>query len=284
MKKSLLTLALVALVSGASAQEYALEIPLWPNGPAEENGITTPEVRFPDWTVRNISEGAVYVWPAQGEKTGQAMLICPGGGYSMQAANHEGKILAQWLASQGITAVVLKYRLPNKHPEIPLADAQQAMRIIRSHASEWGVDPARVGVCGFSAGGHLASTLLTHFDEASRPDFGILFYPVVTMKEATHGGSRHELLGENPSAELVERFSNETQVTPETPPTMILFSDDDSLVPTVNGTLFYNALKANKVRAAIHIFPSGEHGWGFGDRFKYHEEMKAAVVDWLAGF
>ncbi len=193
-------------------------------------------------------------------------------------------MFAEWFASQGITAVVLKYRLPNRHSEIPLTDARQAMRTIRSHATEWGVDPGRVGVIGFSAGGHLASTLLTHFDEGSRPDFGILFYPVVTMTKATHGGSRLNLLGENPSPELVERFSNEKQVTADTPPTMIFFSDDDGTVPPVNGTMFYDALKANGVRAALYVFPVGGHGWGFRDNFKYYEAMKTATTDWIAGF
>jgi acetyl esterase/lipase len=284
MKKSLLSLALAAVSLGAGAQSYEIEIPLWPDGPAQSNGITDPEIRHTDWSVSNISEGAIYVWPARGENTGKAILICPGGGYSHQAANHEGRMFAQWFASQGITGIVLKYRLPNGHSEIPIADAQQAMRIIRNHAAEWGVDPGRVGVIGFSAGGHLASTLLTHFDEGSRPDFGILYYPVVTMTEATHGGSRHNLLGETPSAELVERFSNEMQVTPETPPTMIFFSDDDDVVPPVNGTMFYNALKANGVKSTMYIFPSEGHGWGFRDSFKYHEAMKAATVDWLSNF
>jgi acetyl esterase/lipase len=191
---------------------------------------------------------------------------------------------AEWFAAKGSPAVVLKYRLPNGHREIPLADARQAVRVIRERADGWGVDPARVGVIGFSAGGHLASTLLTHSEGVERPDFGILFYPVVTMGVATHGGSRRNLLGENPASELIERFSNERQVTPDTPPTMILFSDDDTAVPPVNGTAFYNALKAAGVPSALHIYPEGGHGWGMNAEFRYHEPMKAAVADWLARF
>jgi acetyl esterase/lipase len=213
-----------------------------------------------------------------------AILICPGGGYSMQAAGHEGRMFAEWFASQGITAAVLKYRLPNGHSNIPVSDARQAMKVIRGMAGEWGVDPAKVGVIGFSAGGHLASTLLTYYDDGSRPDFGILFYPVITMSTATHGGSRRGLLGPNPSQELLDRFSSELQVTAQTPPTMIFFSDDDTVVPPVNGTAFYNALKAAKVPAAMHIYPEGNHGWGFRPDFKYHEAMKAAMTDWLARF
>ncbi len=282
MKKTFMTIVLATTLGAATAQTH--EIPLWPDGPAESNGITSPEERRADWSVYNISEAAVYVWPAKGENTGRAILICPGGGYSMQAAGHEGRDFAEWFASQGITAAVLKYRLPNGHSEIPLADAQQAMRVIRENAEEWGVDGGKVGVIGFSAGGHLASTLLTHYDKTSRPDFGILFYPVVTMTGTTHGGSRRNLLGGNPSPELVERFSNERQVTPDTPPTMIFFSDDDGVVPPVNGTMFYAALKAAGVPAAIYFFPTGGHGWGFRENFKYHGAMKAAVVDWVARF
>jgi acetyl esterase/lipase len=282
MKKALLTAALAAATGIASAQ--TIEIPLWPDGPAESNGITEPELRRDDWTVTNVSEAAVYVRPAEGANTGRAILICPGGGYSNEAANHEGRMFAEWFASRGITAVVLKYRLPNGHSEIPLADARQAMRVIRRRAEEWGVDTSKVGVIGFSAGGHLASTLLTHFDEGSRPDFGILFYPVVTMTEATHGGSRGNLLGKEPSPQLVERFSNERQVTADTPPTMIFFSDDDKVVPPVNGTMFYDALKAAGVPSAMYVFPTGGHGWGFNGNFKYHEAMKAATMDWIARF
>jgi acetyl esterase/lipase len=281
MKKTLMTVAVAMVFGAAGAQNYKIEIPLWPDGPAESNGITEPELRRDDWSVTNVSEASIYVWPARGENTGKAILICPGGGYSNEAANHEGSRFAEWFAAHGITGVVLKYRLPNGHSEIPLADAQQAMRVIRENAAAWGVDPAQVGVTGFSAGGHLASTLLTHFDAGSRPDFGILFYPVVTMNNTTHGGSRHNLLGENPSPQLIERFSNERQVTADTPPTMIFFSDDDKTVDPRNGTMFYDALKANGVPAAMYIFPTGGHGWGFNESFKYHEAMKAAMKDWI---
>ncbi len=285
VKKTILTAAFAVAFGAVSAQTYELELPLWDKtAPAEHNGITTPEVRNDDWSLSNVSEAAIYVWPAKGENTGMAILICPGGGYTHQAANHEGMQFAEWFASQGITAVVLKYRLPNGHSEIPVADARQAMKVIREHAAEWGVDPQRVGVIGFSAGGHLASTLLTRFDEGSRPDFGILFYPVITMTHATHGGSRYHLLGENPSQELVELYSNELQVTPGTPPTMIFFSDDDNVVPPVNATMFYNALKACRVPSTMYIFPSDGHGWGFRNSFRYHEAMKAATLDWIGRF
>lgn len=282
MKKLLLAALAIMVISTTAAQTY--EVALWPDDPAESNGLTGPEERCDDWNVYNVSEAALYVWPAEGENTGLTILICPGGGYEMQAAGHEGKQFAEWFAAHGITAAVLKYRLPNGHSGIPLADAQQAMRVLRENAVDRGIDPTRIGVIGFSAGGHLASTLLTHYDSASRPDFGILYYPVVTMAEATHGGSRNNLLGKNPSAELITLYSNEKHVTADTPPTMIFFSDDDNAVDPQNGTMFYNALKENNIRSSMHIFPTGGHGWGFNKSFKYHDEMKTLTLDWLSRF
>jgi len=276
-------LAALTLPFAAPLAAQPLEIALWPDGPAEHNGLTGPETRDGDW-ISNVSEAAVTVWPARGANTGRAMIICPGGGYAGQAAGHEGVQFAEWFADAGVTAVVLKYRLPNHHSEIPLADARQAVRVVRERAAEWGVDPHKIGVMGFSAGGHLASTLLTHYDAASRPDFGILFYPVVTMSAATHGGSQRNLLGDAPAPELIERFSNERHVTADTPPTMIFFSDDDRTVPPANGTAFYDALKRAGVPSALYIFPVGGHGWGFNRDFRHHEQMKALVEDWMGRF
>ncbi len=277
MKHILLTALSAMVFCAGAAQTY--EIPLWPDGPAESNGITVAEVRYDDWSVTNVSEAVLYVWPAEGENTGVAVLICPGGGYSGQAAGHEGKQFAEWLAANGITAAVLKYRLPNGHSEIPVTDARQAMKELRNMAQDWEID--RIGVMGFSAGGHLASTLLTRSDKDSRPDFGILFYPVITMKEATHGGSRKNLLGENPSQEIIELYSNELQVTPETPPTLLFFSEDDTVVPPVNGQMFVEALEKNGVRNTLVLYPEGGHGWGFHSSFDYHEQMKSEVSEWI---
>jgi acetyl esterase/lipase len=223
------------------------------------------------------------IFPADRSKnTGIAVLICPGGGYALEAAQHEGVEFASWYASQGITAAVLKYRLPNKHHEIPLKDAQEAMRILRKEAAQWGVNPQKIGVSGFSAGGHLAATLLTHFDATTRPDFGVLFYPVISMKESiTHQGSRRNLIGDKYNEELIRLYSNEDRVTKDTPPTLLILSDDDKSVIPENSTLFYNALKANNIPAALYIFPEGKHGWGFNKTFKYHEDMKRLVLDWI---
>ncbi|MDR2626553.1 MAG: alpha/beta hydrolase [Dysgonamonadaceae bacterium] len=258
------------------------EIPVWPDGAPESNGITEAETEK-DGNIGHISTASMKIFPADKSKnTGLAVLICPGGGYSREAARHEGSQFAAWYASHGITGIVLKYRLPNKHHEIPLKDAQEAMRILRKDAAQWGIHPQKIGVSGFSAGGHLASTLLTHFDADCRPAFGILFYPVISMKEfITHHGSRKNLIGDKYNEDLIRTYSNEDQVKKDTPPTLLLLSDDDTSVIPENSTLFYNSLKANKIPATLYIFPEGKHGWGFNKTFKYHEEMKQLVLDWI---
>ncbi len=285
MKKYILLFALSTICFSISAQEY-MEIQLWPNGPKESNGITEPEKEDTEadgGRIHNISVASMKVYLADKNKnTGTAIIICPGGGYKIEAALHEGKMFAEWYATNGITAIILKYRLPNKHHQIPLKDAQEAMRIVRKNASEWGINPQKIGISGFSAGGHLASTLLTHFDESSKPNFGILFYPVISMRPSvSHGGSRKNLMGEEYNETLITEYSNDEQVTKDTPSTLLLLSDDDKTVPPLNSTLFYNALKKNNIPASMYIFPEGKHGWGFKSSFKYHEEMKQLVLDWL---
>ncbi len=214
---------------------------------------------------------------------GKAIIACPGGGYQHLAMEHEGTQFAPWLNEQGIALIVLKYRMPKGNHEIPLSDAKQAMKIVRQHAKDWNIDTNKIGIMGFSAGGHLASTLATHFDSETRPDFQILFYPVITMdKTYTHGGSRKNLLGENPLEELVKFYSNELQVTPETPKAFILFSNNDKTVPSLNGVNYYLALQKNGVSAELHIYPTGGHGWGFKDDFIYKPQWIAALVQWLS--
>ncbi len=284
MKKTALTLCLALLTGGLHAQQAPIEKPLWNTLP-DSNGLSGPEKIDEKGFITNISSPAITVYPADDAKnTGMAVLIAPGGGYGAEASWHEGRDFATWLAENGVAGVVLKYRLPNRHRLIPLEDAQQAMRVIRSNAADWGIDPSKVGVMGSSAGGHLASTLLTHFDEGSRPDFGVLVYPVVTFIDSlTHRGTVRSLLGENPSQELRDYYSNEKQVTPQTPPTLIFFSDADKTVDPRNGTLFYEALRANGVPGALYLFPNGWHGWGFREQFPYHETMKMLYLDFLNG-
>ena len=281
---------------------------LWPQGVPESNGITVAETTVND-RVENVSVPSMTFYQADSAlNTGVTILVIPGGGYARQAVGHEGSQFGEWLSSLGINAFVLKYRLPNKHAYIPLKDAQQAMRIIRSRAGEWRLNPMKVGVSGFSAGGHLASTLGTHFDLGTpvppavptkskkpvqpipaplssyscRPDFMILFYPVVSMQESvTHAGSRENLLGLGYKKDSVDYYSNELQVTKDTPPTLFFLSDDDGAVPPQNSFDFYAALKKFKIPASLHIFPEGGHGWGFRDTFRYHEAWKSLYIDWL---
>ena len=195
----------------------------------------------------------------------------------------EGDPFAAWLAGQGITGVVLKYRMPNGHHRIPLEDAKQGMRLIREHAREWQIDTARIGVMGFSAGGHLAATLLTRYEATSRPAFGILFYPVISFDDRwAHRGSVQNLLGADSTETMKTYYSNELQVTPQTPPTLLLLSNNDGTVKPRNSIMFYEALRENRVLTALYIFPSGGHGWGFRDTFAYHEIMKTLILQWIA--
>lgn len=214
---------------------------------------------------------------------GTAIVMCPGGGYSHQATGHEGHDMAQWMNSLGITYVVLKYRLPHGHDEVPLADAEQAMRLVREHAAEWGVDPQKVGIAGASAGGHLATTLATHYSSPeTRPDFQVLFYPVVSMDAAkTHRGSRDNLLGKEATDEQVKKFSNELQVTKDTPKAFIMLSSDDRAVPPANSIDYYTALINNGVSATLHAYPTGGHGWGFRDSFPYKRQWTEELEKWL---
>lgn len=233
----------------------------------------------------NVSHPTLTIYSPEKEKnTGMAVIICPGGGYTGLSFQNEGTQVAEWFREQGITAVILKYRMPNGHKDIPLSDAWQAIRYIRKNAGQLNVHPSKVGIIGYSAGGHLAATASNHFSFEgihTRPDFSILVYPVITMEVLTHGGSRKNLLGENPSVEDIHRFSNEKQVSVNTPPTLLLLSDDDRVVLPQNSIDYYSALKRNKIPAAMYIFPEGGHGWGMNKAFKYHNDMLSLIKRWL---
>ena len=209
------------------------------------------------------------------------MVICPGGSYLGLAIGHEGHDVARWLSQNGVTAAVLKYRMPNGHPEVPLEDVQQALRIMAGlEAGTTGFTADKVGIMGFSAGGHLAATASTL--GAFKPAFAILVYPVITAEPGKgHQFSFDNLLGKDRTAEQSEYYSLQNRVTEATPPTLLFHSDDDTGVPPVNSALYYEALKAHGVKASLHIYPLGEHGWGFLTTFPYHEIWKAAVLDWL---
>ena len=272
--KKLFLMSLVFLSTMLAAQK-PVEIKLWPNGAPNTNNMTQQVENGPLY----VAEPTLTVYPAK-EGNGMAIVACPGGGYTHLAMNHEGHDLANWFNSQGITYAVLTYRMPNGNNEVPLSDAQQALRIMRQHAAEWNLQ--QVGIMGSSAGGHLASTAATHFtDVETRPDFQILLYPVVTMLQNTHGGSRNELLGKSPTTEQIRHFSNELQVTSDTPQAFIVLSSDDGAVPPSNGVNYYLALQKNNVPASLHVYPTGGHGWGYRDNFKYKQQWTQELEKWL---
>ncbi len=285
MKKLLLLLPFLTDTLAAQPRDYgqALAVAIWDNATApHSNGIATPETAPAPGRIGNTSEAELFIYPAEPAKnTGLAVVICPGGGYTRLAMEHEGHAVAEWLAANGITAAVLKYRMPAGHPEVPLEDAEQALRIMKGTVPGAGRYAAeRVGIVGFSAGGHLAA--MTSNLAKTKPAFALLFYPVITARKGSaHEGSFDNLLGRDRNAESETRYSLENCVTPSTPPTLLLLSDDDRAVPPVNSTLYYNALKQHGVKASMHIYPVGGHGWGIRDGFEYKPCWQAAALDWL---
>jgi acetyl esterase/lipase len=254
--------------AAAVAAPLPTPIPLW-SGPAPQSHGTAPA---------DIPEITPFLVDDPLSPT-PAIVICPGGAYGFLAIDTEGYNEARWFQAHGVSAFVLKYRLPTagyRHP-VPLLDAQRAIRLVRSRADGWKIDAEKVGIMGFSAGGHLASTLETHFDSGDpgasdpvdqlgcRPDFAVLVYPVISMKDGlTHPGSKANLLGPNPDPALVANLSNETQVTSNTPPTLLIIVDDDTVVPPDNSRLMYAALRKAGVSSELQEYPHGGHGFGYG--------------------
>lgn len=274
--------AILAVATAACAQSRT-EM-LYPG--AAPGAVGTEELDIPRLTI----------WVADpGKAVGTAVVVCPGGGYGALAMDHEGKQIAEYLNGLGISAFVLKYRLgPRYRHPAPLQDAQRAIRTVRSRAKEFNVDPARIGIWGFSAGGHLASTAATHFDSgkpessdpvervSSRPDFAILAYPVISFTtEYVHKGSRRNLLGETPDSSLAELLSNEKQVTKDTPPTFLFHTNEDSGVPPENSVLFYLALRKAGVPAEMHIYEKGRHGVGLAPKDPILSSWSGRLTDWF---
>ncbi|NLK47510.1 MAG: alpha/beta hydrolase [Bacteroidales bacterium] len=263
MKKKLLIAGLLILgLQMGIAQE---KIILYPNGAPESNEIAEDEtLRDPEFLTK-ISEARMYGYFApEALNNGTAVLICPGGGYSGVAFVKEGEEIAKWFNALGVNAFVLYYRMPNGHHDIPLKDAKTALEIIHKQAKSWGINKKKIGIMGFSAGGHLAATAATHLKaENNRPDFAILGYPVITMQEGlTHGGSRQNLLGQNPEEDLVNLYSCELQVSIKTPPAFLFHAEDDKVVPIQNSLMFVEALKSKKIPVELYSFPKGGHGFG----------------------
>lgn len=264
-----------------------------PGATIAEKVVTTDVERISNVTVPTLT---AYL-PAKDKATGAAVMICPGGGYAILASSHEGSDIARWFAEQGVAAFVLKYRLPNpaimtNQHEVPLMDAMQGIRLIRRDAASYGIDPNRIGVMGFSAGGHLASTLSTHWNgpepatarvtgnesvqsTSAQPNFAILMYPVITFGEKAHAGSRNNLLGTlKDDAAKIAYYSNELQVTAQTPPTFLVHSMDDKAVPVENSISYYLACLKNGVQAEMHLYPKGGHGYAM------RTADKGSVANW----
>jgi len=291
---------LFILTINVSAQLIMVKV--WPDGVpgsiknetySEKATETNGEIsRF-----EKVTDPAMYVFLPQSEKaTGTAVLICPGGGYGVLAFSHEGFAIARWLNENGIAGIILKYRLPSdlimKDKSIgPLQDAQEAMRIIRRNASVWKINPAKVGVIGFSAGGHLASTLSTHYAEkvydpadttSARPDFSLLIYPVISFDASfTHSGSRKNLIGEKPSEEAIMHFSNELQITEKTPPSFLVHAADDKTVPVKNSIVYFEGLQKNNIPAEMHIYQKGGHGFGLSKDKGTQSSWPELCLNWL---
>jgi len=289
MKIILCALTLITTAIFAHAQEKP--IPLYPNGvpnskPAPASYI---EKHDKDWITFVSIPTIIPYLPAKGTANGTAVLIFPGGSYSGLSMENEGASIAKAFNTIGITAFVVKYRLPSDEIMVdktigPLQDAQQAVLLVRKHAAEWGLKSDKIGIIGFSAGGHLASTEGTHFDNlvvedkdniSVRPDFMMLLYPVISFGPMAHAGSRENLLGKNPTAAQLKLYSNEKQVTATTPPTFLVHAEDDNVVPVQNSLMFYDALLNSKVKAEMHIFEAGGHGFGLNN-----SKSKDKWFDW----
>ena len=294
--------ALQALVCGLSCLQA---VAAQPRPSTEPPAGTKTELVWPGGAPGALGDSeadkpalTIFVPPAA-NRSKTAVVVCPGGGYGGVAIDHEGWPVAEWFNSVGITAFVLRYRVAPYRNPAPLMDAQRALRIVRSRADEFGIDPKKIGMIGFSAGGHLVSTAATHFDTGKadatdplervscRPDFVILGYPVITFDPAKrHTGSMVNLLGPNPSPEMIEKFSNEKQVTPQTPPAFLFHTTTDKAVPVENSLLFYEALHKAGVPAELHVFQRGEHGFALGGRRGEPKDPALAVwpslcANWL---
>jgi acetyl esterase/lipase len=300
-KKLLIVFIMVqAFVLGAIAQPVNMKV--WPSGipgskQASDYSENTIDRKDGVLRVEKVTDPEIVVYLPKKEKAnGMAVLIIPGGGYGIVAIDHEGYAVAKWLNEQGIAGIVLKYRLPSDKimddkSVGPLQDAQEALRIVRRNASAWNLSPRKIGVMGFSAGGHLASTLSTHYMEkvynvsdttSARPDFSILVYPVITFDATfTHMGSRKNLIGENPTKEQVKRFSNELQINAQTPPAFLVHSGDDKTVPVKNSISYYTALQQNNIPSELHIFQKGGHGYGLGRGNGTENSWPALCANWL---
>ena len=264
---------MTTMISLSAAAQKGFDVNLWPSGPHSSNGDP-----------QDMAKVTVFL-PEEKQASGRAIVICPGGGYTHLAMQHEGTDWAPFFCGQGIAVIVLKYRMPHGNHQVPLEDAEAAIKLVRTNAKAWRIDPQQVGIMGFSAGGHLASTVATHSHGAAAPNFQILFYPVISMEPGTtHQGSRENLLGKSPKRKLVNEYCNDQKVTSATPRAFIALSNDDRAVPPINGLSYYEELNRHEIPATLHIYPTGGHGWGIRQSFAYHFEMMLELKAWLKSF
>jgi acetyl esterase/lipase len=286
---------LISTFIQTDAQEF---IPLWSTGRMPNSkGVVVKDSIFNERYWQVGTPGIFAFFPSKQENTGTSVIVCPGGGYHHYAYIGSGLDVAKWLNSMGINAFVLISRFPHspdlvERTKAPLQDAQRAIRIIRANANKWNIKPEKIGIMGFSAGGHLASSLGTHTEDVSaigdsldkfsfRPDFMVLISPVITMGQFTHMGSRDNLLGEKPSKELIEKYSNELQITTQIPPVFIVHAGNDKTVNPQNSLLFFNALREKNISASLHIFPQGGHAIGLRNNPGSTELWKELCGLWL---
>lgn len=271
----IIVLAMLAFCSNTSVAkiENGTRIDLWQNKAPHKNGNPADTA----WV-------KVYL-PEASRATGRAIVICPGGGYSHLAMNHEGLDWAPFFNNMGIAAIVLHYRMPNGDKRVPMEDAEQAIRLVRANAKSWNINTNDIGIMGSSAGGHLASTIATHAPADAMPNFQVLFYPVITLDPGfTHKGTHDNFLGKNPKKKDEQVYSNDTQVTRKTPRAWIALSDDDTVVPAANGFNYYFECYRHDVPASLHVYPTGGHGWGIRSSFAFHTEMLSELKAWLMSF
>ncbi len=268
-------------VQNHAESRQPIDITLWGNGPVEKNDDTGKAY---DENLK-IYQPSMRIFLPEKKNTGRAIIMCPGGGYYSLSYEHEGYAYANYFNHQGITLIVLKYRMPHGNHKVPMSDVCETMRIVKTHANEWGINPDDIGIMGFSAGGHLASTFATHYPPELRPAFQILIYPVISMDSAiTHQGSRENLIGKNPNSQLIDYYSNEKHVDAESPRAFIALSGDDTAVPVENSIRYYTALHQHNIPAALHIYPTGGHGWGYDESFRFKKAVHDELADWLRSF
>lgn len=270
--KSFALLVVLLAVSVSAMAQRSFDVNLWAAKAPNKNGL------------QDTAYIKVFL-PDAKRATGRAVVICPGGGYALLAMEHEGTQWAPFFNNMGIAAIVLHYRMPNGNVKVPISDAEEALRIVRRNAKNWHINASDVGIMGFSAGGHLASTIATQSKADAKPNFQILFYPVITMMQGyTHQGSHDNLLGKDAHKKDEQKYCSDLQVTRVTPRACLLLSDDDHTVMPINSVNYYAELYRHDVHASIYVYPTGGHGWGMNTSFAYHAEMLTNLKGWLESF